>query len=1234
MTAPTAIADTAPENPADPTTPTTVSADAAPTVQINGVVWSQVVVGSTVYAGGSFTSARPAGAAPGQQQTTRNNLLAYNINTGALITTFNPNLNGQVRSLALSPDGTRLYAGGDFTTVGGATRRRIAAFNAQTGALLNNFQPSMGYIVRAITATNTRVYAGGNFGAVGNVARSNLAAFNAADGALLDWAPVANDIVWSIVVKPDGTKVTVGGQFTTLNGSGNPGYGLGMVDATSGISLPFAVNNLVRNGTEDGAITTLATDADYVYGGGYTFGRSGGTWEGVFSASWNAGEIHMMNDCHGDTYSVFPQGPVIYQASHTHYCENLDGIHQGEGTVGSYPYFRGYATTTAPTRTLTWEPDQGRYYNFEGQPAPSMLTWYPDLNTGTATGLSQGPWSVSGNADYIVMGGEFTRVNNTNQQGLVRFARSGLSGNDRGPTLLNENYPLNVRSTQAGQVRVNFGSNQDQDNDYLTYRVYRDNQTAAGLVYTTSRRARQWYPYTIGYTDTGLTPGLHRYRVSVTDPFGNVVNSPWTDVTVVGSGVDSDYVKAVYGDQPTNYWRLGEASGNSLDTVGFRPATTGAGVTRGIAGAISGDADQATHFPGNNTGLTATGVLDWPPDVFSLEAWFKTSTTTGGKIVGWGTSATGTSQKADRHLYLDNTGRLNFGVRPNSTRVAITSAPGLNDNQWHHAVGTLSSTGLKLYVDGTLVANRADVTTAEHLSLGYWRIGGDRLQSWPNRPTSDYLNGDIDDVAMYKHELTPTQVAAHYSAATGAPPPNQPPIPSFTNVNANLGVTVDATASTDPDGTISSYAWDFGDGGTDTGATPAQHVYAAAGTYTITLTVTDDDNESSVLTRNVSVAIPPVASYTYTVEGLVVNVDGTASTDPDGNIVTYNWNWGDNRPSGSGVTSTHTYTTSGTFNLRLRVTDNNGATNDLIQQVTVVGPNQNPNANISTPQVNGLSVTVNGSTSTDSDGTITSYAWDFGDGGTDTGATPPAHVYAAGGTYTISLTVTDDDGATNTETRSVTVISGFAVDEFERTVANGWGTADTGGAWSVVGAAASYSVGAGVGQLRMTAAGAGPSVFLPGATSTNTELRFEQRLDKVATGSGTYLTATPRRVDGANQYYAKIRYLANGTISLTLGRIVSGTDTVLQTVNTAVTVAPGAAVSVKVQATGTAPTTLRARIWATGSAEPAGWLASVTDSTAALQAPGSVALKAFLSGTSTNAPVVASYDHLWAGPAV
>ena len=187
-----AVPASADTRPSDPAEPATVTADALPTLQVDGVVWQQVIVGDRVYVAGDFTSARPAGAAPGVSTVPRANLLAYDLATGELIADFAPTTNAQVLTLAPSPDGSRLYIGGDFTAVNGATVWRIAAIDARTGALITSFLPKPDAKVRAILPVGDTVYFGGLFGVVGTSTRAHLAAASATDGALLDWAPTAS----------------------------------------------------------------------------------------------------------------------------------------------------------------------------------------------------------------------------------------------------------------------------------------------------------------------------------------------------------------------------------------------------------------------------------------------------------------------------------------------------------------------------------------------------------------------------------------------------------------------------------------------------------------------------------------------------------------------------------------------------------------------------------------------------------------------------------------------------------------------------------------------------------------------------------------------------------------------------------------------------------------------------------------------------------------------------------
>ena len=420
-----------------------------------------------------------------------------------------------------------------------------------------------------------------------------------------------------------------------------------------------------------------------------------------------------------------------------------------------------------------------------------------------------------------------------------------------------------------------------------------------------------------------------------------------------------------------------------------------------------------------------------------------------------------------------------------------------------------------------------------------------------------------------------------------------------------LAVSVDASASTDPDGTITGYAWDFGDGGSGTGVT-ASHSYAAAGSYTITLTVTDDAGATASSSGSVTVAegnVPPSASFTNSVNELAVSVDASASTDPDGTITGYAWDFGDGG-SGTGVTASHSYAAAGSYTITLTVTDDAGATASSSGSVTVAAGNVPPSASF-TSSVNELAVSVDASASADPDGTIAGYAWDFGDGGSGTGVTA-SHSYAAAGSYTITLTVTDDAGATASSSESVTVAEAngalLAQDAFARSETAGWGSADIGGEWSVDGSPSVYFVTGGSGVMSLTP-GKGPATFLPAISTTSSNSLVTVSLDKIGNGGGTYLGVSGRRV-GAAEYRGKVKVSANGSLALRLTRHSGTSETTLAQTSPGITLTAGQRLSLRVEVTGVSPTTVRARTWLQGTPEPGNWNLTVTDNTAGLQTPG------------------------------
>jgi hypothetical protein len=815
-----ARADTAP--PAG--LPATVAADRLPTWQINGVVWDQAIANNVAFAGGKFTKARPPGvSAGGAGEVTATNFFAYDVTTGNRIASFAHSVNGQILAVTASPDKTRVYIGGDFTSVDGQSRGHLAAINTTTGALVPDFTPSVNGQVAAIAVSASTVYAGGSFSKAGSSTRTRLAAFSPADGSLVTtWAPSADDNkVAGMALSPDGSRLVVGGRFSTL--SHVPATGMGSISTAPGAAiLPWAANLKITNAGNNCGITSISSDGTLVYGSGFAFGC--GNFEGTFGADPNTGAIVFVNDCHGDTYDTFPIGQVLYSVSHAHDCKAVNAFHESSPRATNMRH--ALAQTTYATGTNTGPDSYG--WNYNGLPDSTMLQWFPELTNGQFTGQTQAAWTVTGNDDYIVLGGEFPKVNGTNQQGLVRVARRALAPNQRGPVRASGAPTPTAAKQGANAAKITWQSAYDMDNASLTYAVYRSG--TADPVGSVTASSNFWTTPNLTYTDQGIPAGTYTYTVRASDPLGNTLTLPATN--------------------------------------------------------------------------------------------------------------------------------------------AVTSAGGGNT--------------------------------------------------------------------------------------------------------------------------------------------------------------------------------PPQAAFTSTSDDLLAHFDGSGSSDPGGSIVDYSWNFGDGSPAASG------------------------------QQVD--------------------------------------------------------HLYDAG-SYQVTLTVTDNGGAKGTVTHTVTVPTAaggttLAADAFERNLASGWGSADTGGAWTTSGAASNYSVGGGVGTFAMKTAGTGPSAMLNSVSSSNADTAVTFSPQKMATG-GTYVTIVGRAI-GSASYRVTLGLKSNGSATIGISKVVGTTSTPIAASQTIAgfTYAAGEQLRFRFQALGTAPTTLRARVWDAGQPEPATWQASGSDGTASLQAAGSIGLIGYLSTATNNAPSPVTFDDL------
>lgn len=238
-------------------------------------------------------------------------------------------------------------------------------------------------------------------------------------------------------------------------------------------------------------------------------------------------------------------------------------------------------------------------------------------------------------------------------------------------------------------------------------------------------------------------------------------------------------------------------------------------------------------------------------------------------------------------------------------------------------------------------------------------------------------------------------------------------------------------ASTDSDGSLTAWAWRFGDGSTSAEREPS-HTYAAAGTYTVRLTVTDDEGATDESSDDVRVTAPseppsnqpPQAQFDISCQDLRCTF--TDRSEDDGSIESWHWDFGDGGTSTQRNPS-HTYESEGRYDVVLTVTDDEGADDSRTRTAEPEEPappppppppppaNDPPDAEFELACQELRCTFVD--RSTDGDGSVVSWQWNFGDGSTSSQRNP-THDYAAGGNYGVVLMVTDDDGAADTRTHT------------------------------------------------------------------------------------------------------------------------------------------------------------------------------------------------------------------------
>ena len=744
----------------------TLSANPSSMWQTNNDVDALAVGNGVLYAGGRFTSVRPPGAAQGTNEVSRSYIAAFNANTGALITTWNVTLNGRVRALRLSPNGSRLYVGGDFTTVNNVTRQRLVSLVASTGAVDTSFTANANARVTTIAVNAGGLYVGGDFTTIKGVARTRVAKLNPTNGnvdtsfvASVDGRPRASALA------PDGSRYFIGGGFQTVNGTL---YGaMASLDPTTGAIMPWAsigiVGRIATGGGCDSDVTDIVVQGTRAYV--TAEGNEPGCYEGAYAANIADGSLIWDWQCLGASQALAIVGDVLYRGSHMHDCGRTPGGFVGPRSPNDFVWYRLQGHSLSDGSFVHWSP-----------------------NTNGAGQDHVGPHVMATDGTQLFVGGDFTRVNNTAQRGLTRFGPNGGNSTPAVPAA------PSVTASAPGTATIVVRGVADNNHGHLTYMLYRDGGTTP--IATRVVESWPWSLPTLRFDDTGLPAGsAHTYRVRVSDGTGTSGYSPASAPVTISGSAPPAFASAVQGVAPGTYWELNEATG---PLAGSSASAAGGiavgGVTQGVPGAVDGG--TGVRLDGTTGYLTANDPTTHGA-AFTQSAFFKTTTRVGGTIMAFSADQTGLGapEGTDRVVFMENDGKLAFALRAPSgrrTRFAFTrTATTFNDGAWHHVVATFDGLTLSLYVDGELHGT-AETTNAalpgpSHLRAGFANLSDFYLVFGRNAsnipaPTSYSFAGDLDEIATFPVALSAGQVQALWqSGAAGllavAPPPPPPPPP-------------------------------------------------------------------------------------------------------------------------------------------------------------------------------------------------------------------------------------------------------------------------------------------------------------------------------------------------------------------------------------------------------------------------------------------------------------------------
>ncbi len=506
--------------------------------------------------------------------------------------------------------------------------------------------------------------------------------------------------------------------------------------------------------------------------------------------------------------------------------------------------------------------------------------------------------------------------------------------------------------------------------------------------------------FNVSLTVTSVTGCTDAVTVPIT-----VQQLPVADFTanVACAGTNTNFTDASTGGVVGWNWDFGDGSSDTVQNP-LHAYAAGGSYTATLIAINSGNCSDTIQKPVTvNTSPTAsftTANVCYPSAVQ-----FNNTSTGAIASTGWGFGDTQFStQQSPSHTYA-SAGTYNVVlVVATADNCADTAIQTVTVNPKPVADFSVSP------VCEGITSSFTDASTGNIINYG-WSFGDGNFSTQQN-PSNTYTGANT-----YNVTLVVQTDSSCYDTVTKQAVVNPLPVVDF-NTGAvclnqsNAFVNTTTIAS----GSVSVWAWDFGDTQTSSQQSPT-HAYSAQGTYTVSLIATSDNNCVDSTSKQVDVFDKPSASFTVTEVCFgVSNVFTDGSSISTGAIVQWSYSFGDGQ-TGTSANDMHTYSAAGNFTAVLVVTSDNGCT-DTATQTAIVDPL--PQVNFTAPDVCLNNTTQFTNASTISSGTITNYQWDFGDANSST-AQSPSNTYATTGTFQVTLVETSDKGCLDSLLKSVTV---------------------------------------------------------------------------------------------------------------------------------------------------------------------------------------------------------------------